>query len=569
MSAEEDIRSNAAAGDRDPAAAGIPPDSRLSLPQIRAIRISLLVVLVILSFWGMGYSYLWSDEADTGIYAKQILKTGLPLSFDGRNLYAYRGGTEQDRRLLPVQNAWLQYYVAAASFKVFGITDWSARLPFVLCGIATVWLAYLFARRLYAGERVALLALLLLSTNVQFLLFARQCRYYTLSSMLFMGILLTYSRCLGRVRDAVWSAVLFVLMFLAHPLMFAAAVPALIVGTVPTGERRKALRCVLFPSVLALCVSLVFMTWLWRYLPPHGSGSLFSNLAPSRFLRVFWLYLRDYNFTGAFPIGMVLLYGVTLAARKQGAALGAHWSEAAFRKDAQLAVIAVIGTLVLSILSQQQPGMAYSDLRYAAAFFPVLLILQASIFARIADANRWLAAMALLAVIFSNLLSFGLPRFFLMDYIAENMNPAPTSTRLAVEHLRKNAKQDDTVLVFPNFELASVLYQLSGKLLFCGVLGPRDQNILPYNPKLPEHIYSSSVEPDWIVMFTAFPGFGEEYLTDLMKHIPLKGRYKPIFFPGPGTDVRKPELRRRIFGAVPVADRRLGLTIFQKIGKAK
>ena len=39
-----------------------------------------------------------------------------------------------------ISRPWLQYYVAAASFAVFGESPWAARFPFALAGLATILL---------------------------------------------------------------------------------------------------------------------------------------------------------------------------------------------------------------------------------------------------------------------------------------------------------------------------------------------------------------------------------------------------------------------------------------------
>ena len=80
---------------------------------------------------------VWADEANTALSAKAILNTGgLSARVDDHNLLMYRNGSE-------LKNLRLSYlppapaYLTALSFKVFGFSSWSARLPFVV--IRSLW----------------------------------------------------------------------------------------------------------------------------------------------------------------------------------------------------------------------------------------------------------------------------------------------------------------------------------------------------------------------------------------------------------------------------------------------
>ncbi len=66
----------------------------------------------------------------------------------------------------------LLYWINAASLKLFGLTEFAARLPSALCGLATVLTTYIVARRLY-GQRTALISALILGTSAGFVLQSR------------------------------------------------------------------------------------------------------------------------------------------------------------------------------------------------------------------------------------------------------------------------------------------------------------------------------------------------------------------------------------------------------------
>lgn len=66
----------------------------------------------------------------------------------------------------------LLYWLNAASFKLFGLTELAARIPSALCGLLTILATYIIARRLY-GRRTALIAALILGTSAGFVLQSR------------------------------------------------------------------------------------------------------------------------------------------------------------------------------------------------------------------------------------------------------------------------------------------------------------------------------------------------------------------------------------------------------------
>ena len=89
----------------------------------------------------------WPDEYETCLLARRITQTGLPrLPLDGSwhvpivSHWLTEGGVW-------IWTPWLDEYVAAASFMVFGDHLWAARLPFVCFGLASAVFVYRLAKR--------------------------------------------------------------------------------------------------------------------------------------------------------------------------------------------------------------------------------------------------------------------------------------------------------------------------------------------------------------------------------------------------------------------------------------
>jgi len=67
----------------------------------------------------------------------------------------------------------LMYWLAAGSMRVFGETDWAARLPLALLTLALLLSTYALALRLFASERAALYSALALATSIGPYLYTR------------------------------------------------------------------------------------------------------------------------------------------------------------------------------------------------------------------------------------------------------------------------------------------------------------------------------------------------------------------------------------------------------------
>src|SRR5438874_1943859 len=66
----------------------------------------------------------------------------------------------------------LKYWTMAASFAIFGVSDWAARIPLALASIALCWLTFRFGAWAF-GRRAGFYAGLALSTCVGQFLFTR------------------------------------------------------------------------------------------------------------------------------------------------------------------------------------------------------------------------------------------------------------------------------------------------------------------------------------------------------------------------------------------------------------
>ncbi len=146
----------------------------------------IMIILALGAFlllFSLDHRPFWQDEAETACLAKNVLKYGVPRAYDGVNIVSQEPGREYGPNFLWRWSPWLQIYVAAAAFRLGGLTTYAGRLPFALLGLACIFLVYQLVRHNFGDRTWALMAAALLTCSVPFLLFARQCRYYSLGAL--------------------------------------------------------------------------------------------------------------------------------------------------------------------------------------------------------------------------------------------------------------------------------------------------------------------------------------------------------------------------------------------------
>jgi len=153
----------------------------------------LLLLGALLIFPNLDDRYLWDDEAETALLAKNVLRFGVPIAWDGVSLISQECGTDFDANYLWRQTPWLPIYLTAASFALFDIGTFTARLPFALVGLLSVPSMYLLAHRVFGDRRIPLIAAGSLLLSVPFLLHVRQCRYYSVA--IFAAIWIPFVTC--------------------------------------------------------------------------------------------------------------------------------------------------------------------------------------------------------------------------------------------------------------------------------------------------------------------------------------------------------------------------------------
>ncbi len=169
-------------------------------------------------------------------------------------------------RIAYLEKPPLLYWMTAVSYKIFGVHDWSARLPIVLGAIGLCWLTAAFGIWAF-GKRAGFYAGLCMATCVGLFLFTR---------ILIPDVILTLT-----ITAAMWGFLRAIDEEEKHPFLWA----ALIYVNLGLGLLLKSLIGVVFPVAAALLylafTRQLFSAKVWRRLHPFvGTVIVLAIAAP-------------------------------------------------------------------------------------------------------------------------------------------------------------------------------------------------------------------------------------------------------------------------------------------------
>ena len=270
----------------------------------------LLLVPPLLLLPSLGSSFLWQDEAETALLAQRVAEHGLPLADDGVGpvISDQEGQRDLNDQGVWIWSPWLDKYVAAAGLAVFGDTALGARLPFALLGWAALALAYAMLRDVTRQRWTSRYALVLLAGSVWFLVYARQCRYYSPLVLASVAHLWGYARM---ARGARGGGLLFVL---GGAGLFQTFYPQLAASTVAMGlhavwlRRPRLLARFAGACAVVALVSVPFFAYIRGWSRDYeGAGYGFDDLwRYAASLRAYLLFVHAYAWPFLFAIPLVV-----------------------------------------------------------------------------------------------------------------------------------------------------------------------------------------------------------------------------------------------------------------------
>jgi len=375
----------------------------------------------------LGNHFLWQDEAQTALLARSILAHGVPLGFDGTNSFSQELGAELGRNGLWRWHTWLSFYAVAASFAVLGQTTFAARLPFALCGIATVLLVWALARELWRDRTAAAAAAILLALSVPFLILARQSRWYALATLLELAGLVAYLRIAPGRRAPTWALFAAALLLFHAHYLYCALLFGTLVAHAALVERGK-LRATLVAGAGAALLCLPWVVWLAGVELAPGYAHRIRTAAGLR--ESARTYLE-------FLLQIFLASGLWLAALIPLALLRMRRGEAVLAPGTAsgVALVALHSVLGVALLSALSPG-AY--VRYLMPLVPPLFALAGLVLGSLARAWPTLGAAAMAAWVLAGPLE---------ELVYELTHDYDGPEEGIVEFLREHARPGDSVAI--------------------------------------------------------------------------------------------------------------------------
>jgi 4-amino-4-deoxy-L-arabinose transferase-like glycosyltransferase len=519
------------------------------------------VIGAVLIFTNLGADYLWEDEGDTAALASNILKFGVPKAWDGAAFLDSDHGARLNRDLVMVTHPWVQYYLTAASFLVFGQNTFAARFPFAVAGWMSILFVYLFVWRLLGNRRTAFSAAALLVFSVQFLLYAKQCRYCALNMFLIVWLFWSFFT-MKSARDCMLFVLASVFLFHTHPYGIApvVALGALSLIYRPFATQR---RWILFA---APAIALLTLPWL-ALSSLSSSGSALNTTAaqsPGEFIeRCAQAFIECTSVTPLIGSLIVLIFATLLMRPKQkdlahelsqqdATAMPAGNVPAFWETNEMSILVSVFATTLLyafaTAITQSSDSLWLAGMRYASAVLPLAAVAGAIIIVKASRGNRliWLSLLLAFALTKlaqltpwvsanpSGLIHFGkysvgahvpakiVDRFLgtgFLIYVRDLWRENPGTVAKSCKFLRENAKPDDVLIVNYGMEPTYFYTRLPQAM---GILQEYPVYQRARELKLPERVFGVD-RARWIVWRSAWetgPGYA---IDDVLREIVERG----------------------------------------------
>ena len=457
---------------------------------------------------GLDNARLWDDEGYVALIAKNYAHSGQLSAWDGRNFLGYHNGSivNQDWRITMQP---LDVFITGISFKLLGVSTFTARLPHVIIGILALLLFVLILEQHFkTGYWLKFFILMCLAFSYLYLLNIRQCRYYSLSMLTGLFSFYFYERYLKHKRagDALYVALGFILSFAANPLLCMAFLCSLMVYHV-CFERHRLSKSdypvigKIFGILLLGTVPYYFLERLWE-LPnfrPH-----FDNPWYWRKLTLLWWYLRDINMINALPwMGSISL--LLLVSRRGLTAPDIN-------KGLQLGVLGLLNLLFVVLFTLQPTNVPIpADTRYLILSIPFFCVWLGVLFYWVKQSSVTIAIVLLL--VFQCTTVFTLhpfnrgywlsPRFhwLLPAFINEIHNPYPTGYDGALRFLASNASHDDVICLVPDYFNNSMMFYAGNEYLFGCQVDEKTHLNIPKLKSVAPYLFKEETFPQWIISF--------------------------------------------------------------------
>jgi hypothetical protein len=515
-----------------------------------------------LSFHGITNHAFWDDEANTALFARNSINENSLTAWDGRNVIGFRMGAELNESLQNDYMPPLQYYIAGLGFKLFGENTLGGRILFTIAGILAILFLALWVKN-FMGEKFPwFLPVLLLAITPSYLLFIRQCRYYSIG-VLFTFILLWIwcfpfkknSRSNEHNLDSVISrwqelfryiiGILSVIILLSANYLNAAAA----LGILPLffiGKHFRIRKQFIWLSTIYAAAGIIGIYFIITANPYAFDVVGDDPINPVlKFLGLFLSNVWGLSYNEFFPILLVPVLIIPKLFSKLG------YLRTLARRGAFLFFIMIFYIAIIAIFSPQPvTRMAHADIRYVVPLIGIGAILTTIVFIILWNLSRSFAIITIVLVVSTNLfyINYGgrIPlRSTFYEYIYENSYNYTTSTESIVHYLR-TLPEESIVHLQPQYMTFSPMFYCP-HIRYCCQL-PIDKSIIPeLRVKLPDYIFEGLVKPDYVISAGKNPHYELNNLIDQFG--PDSYAIKTLLSTS-WRDLSRPELHLHSFGPI-------------------
>jgi len=535
-----------------------------------------MLTAAVLGSIGLGNQLFWDDEANTAFFGRNLIELGRLTAFDGTNLlgYSYGGSLGEDLgRELRVPG--LPACIAAGGMLLFGQTTFGARIMFVLAGVLSVGLCSLWLKRHLRRRFPWWLPAIILALSPAFLLYIRNCRYYSPGVLFTLLVLvfwapgpsppwLTRGWPAGRRRLLRYSgAIAAILLLLTTHYLNAAALLAVLPVFFLERRYRQPEQYALLGTIYA--VTLVFGIWTLATANPFSADygvadAALAGAGPpvdrfTRFYTHLWWLLRDLGTHEFFPWCLVALLPVPW--------VPSEWLPERIVRQRSLAVdamivlaAAMVYVLLVAILTP--PDMAkgpFAEMRYMVPLLALGAVEGSLVVVMLWRITRPLGVVALVLLVATNFLH---PGFLaerddgtrsgwpptLARYVYELFHDYETGNESIVA-LLEQLPAGTTVRVWPAHMIYPPMFY-APELHYCDQLSERKKIREDLKPRLPEYLFVERARPE--VILVSAPAL-DQALIQL--HLQLGGdSYKAVRALRPyWSYTTKPEIPLHFFAA--------------------
>lgn len=301
--------------------------------------------------------YLWDDEAETALLAKNTAMFGVPKVYDGKNLVA-RAKTQFNSDFIWTWSSWLHIYVASLSFLILGFSTFSARLPFVIIGIASFFPIVALFKKISLNKLHYYLSVLFLLFFVPYYLYSRQARYYALLILLIPIIAISIYNLSFKNGSITWFIIAFLLVFHSNYLTFFILMMTASLYFFLILLKKAPNRITLLKKLIIAYIILFLLTFPWAiYIGVFGRDYTSFNLADWITRNIDYI-LHSINST--VPLFLLIVSSIFLI-------LFFYFKKDETIKKQKIFFVLFIGVIPIILLIFPQ----YSDVRYLIGLFPL------------------------------------------------------------------------------------------------------------------------------------------------------------------------------------------------------